>query len=99
MKNSWMSAVVLAVALAVSACGGTQEAPEETAQEQGNAEAQLYPCTDDGRCPSGYYCDGNACRRGAVEAMPYQCTTEGLCPKGYYCDGGPGGICRRILAE
>ncbi|QRK06839.1 hypothetical protein JQX13_43390 [Archangium violaceum] len=100
MKNAWLSAVVLAVAVAVSACGGTEEMP----LEQGNVEQQLPQCDENGECPLGFYCVGGpfgTCRPGAVEAMPYQCTTEGLCPKGYYCDGGPGGICRKgvVLPE
>jgi hypothetical protein len=102
MKNSWLSAVVLAVALAVSACGGTQETLEEPTQEQINVDQQLPQCDPYGQCAAGFYCVGGpfgTCRPGAVEAMPYQCTTEGKCPTGYYCDGGPGGICRRILAE
>ncbi len=98
MKNTWLSAVVLAVSLAVSACGPTQEQLE---MEQGGVEQQLPQCDENGQCPTGFYCVGGAfgtCRPGAVEGMPYMCTTEGLCPKGYYCDGGPGGICRRELA-
>ncbi len=101
MKSPWLSAVILAVSMAVSACGGTQETLDETAWEQDNVEQQLPRCDVNGQCPSGFFCDGgpgHVCRRDLVEAMPYQCTTEGLCPKGYYCDGGPGGICRRDLA-
>lgn len=98
MKTPWLSAVVLAVSLAVSACGPVQE-PQEL--EQGSVEAMPYQCTAEGLCPAGYYCDGGPggiCRRGVVEPLLYPCTDEGLCPRGYYCDGS---VCRReiILAE
>ncbi|ATB28374.1 hypothetical protein [Melittangium boletus] len=100
MKNPWMKAVFLTVAMALSACGGTQETPDEALAESGDVEQMLPQCDEEGQCPTGFYCaggPGSTCRRGVV-AMPYQCTTEGLCPKGYYCDGGPGGICRRELS-
>lgn len=95
MKNAWLSAVVLVVAVVVSACGGTQEIPEGTAQDQGNVEQQLPQCDENGECPLGFYCVGGpfgTCRPGAVEAMLPMCTPDGQCPTGYYCDGGR--VCR-----
>ncbi|HEX5748508.1 MAG TPA: hypothetical protein VFZ09_19875 [Archangium sp.] len=92
MKSPWLNAVVLAVALAASACGPTDETQE---LEQGNVEQQLPMCDENGVCPTGYYCDGSVCRRGLVDAMLYACTADGRCPTGYYCDGS---VCRRELA-
>lgn len=61
MKSGWLSAAVLAVSLAVSACGGTEET---VAPEQGQVEQMLYWCDDEGQCGEGYYCDpGGICRR------------------------------------
>jgi hypothetical protein len=95
MKSPWLNAVVLAVALAASACGPTDET---LGQEQGNVEQQLPMCDENGVCPTGYYCEGGpygVCRRGVIEPLLYPCTDEGLCPTGYYCDGS---ACRRELA-
>ncbi|MFE8603851.1 hypothetical protein [Archangium violaceum] len=96
MKSPWLNAVVLAVALAVSACGPTDETQE---QEQGNVEQMLPQCDENGVCPEGFYCVGGrpfgACRRG-IEPLLYPCTDEGLCPKGYYCDSN---VCRRGVVE
>ncbi|WNG47814.1 hypothetical protein F0U60_29535 [Archangium minus] len=96
MKNAWLSAVVLSVALAVSACGGT----EETVLDQGNVEQQLPQCDENGECGPGFYCVGGpfgTCRPGAVEALLPMCTDDGRCPAGYYCDGGR--VCRRQIIE
>ncbi|WPB77319.1 hypothetical protein KYC5002_51115 [Archangium violaceum] len=99
MKSPWLNAVVLAVALAVSACGPTDETQEqEQEQEQGNVEQMLPQCDENGVCPEGFYCVGGrpfgACRRG-IEPLLYPCTADGRCPTGYYCDGS---ACRRELA-
>ena len=96
MKSPWLNAVVLAVALTMSACGPTDETQE---LEQGNVEQQLPMCDENGVCPTGYYCEGGAfgvCRRGTIEPLLYPCTAEGLCPNGYYCDSG---VCRRGLID
>lgn len=58
MKSRWLSAAFLAVALAVSACGGAEPG-------EGDVHAQLLDCDEEGQCPTGYYCDpGWVCRRG-----------------------------------
>ena len=101
MKSPWLSAAFLAVALAVSACGGTDETLEPAQVSEpgiresrdGNVEQEVLSCDDEGLCPTGYYCDPNwICRRG-VGAVVLSCDDEGLCPTGYYCD--PNWICRR----
>ncbi|PTL79957.1 hypothetical protein [Vitiosangium sp. GDMCC 1.1324] len=93
MKSQWLSAAVLAVAVAMSACGGTQAEPETT-PEQGNVEG-LYPrCDANGNCGPGFTCINGVCRPGVIELLP-QCDEEGNCPTGYYCPGGPGSTCRR----
>jgi hypothetical protein len=104
MKNPWLSAAFLAVALAVSACGGTDETlepaqvsePGIVESRDGNVEQKALACDEQGLCPTGYYCDGlGICRRGVVAAA-LPCDEQGLCPTGYYCDGL--GICRRGVA-
>ena len=71
MKNHWLSAAVLAVALAVSACG-TEESVEPAQVSEpglvksgdGDVNQMVLPCDEEGQCPTGYYCDGNwICRR------------------------------------
>ncbi|WP_163865461.1 hypothetical protein [Myxococcus eversor] len=65
MKNGWRSAGVFAVAMAVCACGGTEE---DVAREQvpaagiqeaqpGDTHQQSISCDAAGRCPPGFYCD------------------------------------------
>jgi hypothetical protein len=63
MKSRWLSTVFLAVALAVSACGGAEEQVRDPGEE--DVQALLLNCDEEGRCPTGYYCDTNwICRRG-----------------------------------
>jgi hypothetical protein len=73
MKSRWLSAAFLAVALAVSACGGAAETVEPaqvsdpgiSESRDGDVHQLVLPCDDEGNCPSGYYCDPNwICRRG-----------------------------------
>lgn len=102
----WLSAAVLAVAFAVSACGGTIEAdeselssaPESGVAQPGEVEQMLPQCDEEGRCPAGFYCvggPGGTCRRGIIDVMVTPCDSAGQCPTGYYCVGGPGGSCRK----
>lgn len=106
MMRRWLSAAILAVAFAVSACGGTIEAPEdelavtpESSVAQPEEVDSMAPlCDAQGRCPVGYYCiggPGGACRRGPIEPLLPMCDEEGRCPEGFYCVGGPFGVCRR----
>jgi hypothetical protein len=106
----WLSGAFLAVAVAVSACGGTIEAdeselssaPESVASEPGEVDQMLPQCDTEGRCPVGYYCvggPGGICRRGIIEVMAPLCNSQGQCPAGYYCVGGPGGACRKAPIE
>jgi hypothetical protein len=72
MKNRWLSAVVFAVALAVGACGGTEESMEpeqvpaagiQEAQPEDTHHQQRIPCDAQGRCPGNMVCDiGGTCR-------------------------------------
>ena len=73
MKIRWLSAAFVAVALAVSACGGMEEdmepaqvsEPGALESRDGDVEQKLLPCDEEGQCPTGYYCDpGWVCRRG-----------------------------------
>ena len=124
MTNRWLSAVVLAVALGVSACGGPVDETTMTEQDS-QVEAQLPMCGVGGTCPTGYYCSGSTCRPclysastpegvtaaacpayavkagqdGQVQQMLPMCDDQGRCPSGYYCDGGPFGTCRRGIVE
>jgi hypothetical protein len=107
MMKRWLSAAVLAVALAVSACGGAIEAeeselspaPESVVSEPGEGDQQMSPLCDAlGRCPAGYYCaggPGGVCRKEPIEPLSPLCDSQGRCPDGYYCVGGPGGVCRK----
>ena len=72
MKSRWLSAAFLAVALAVSACGGTEETgelgqvsdPALRGSPAGDVTQMLLDCDEEGQCPEGYYCDGAwVCRR------------------------------------
>jgi hypothetical protein len=110
MMKRWLSAAVLAVAFAVSACGGTIEADEpelSSAPESGVSEPgagdQLSPlCNSLGQCPAGYYCvggPGGICRKAPIEPLSPLCDSLGRCPAGYYCVGGPGGVCRKAPIE
>ncbi len=72
MKSRWLSAAVVAVALAVSACGGTEEAVEPAQvsdpgirdSREGDVQQMLLWCDEEGQCPENYYCDpGWVCRR------------------------------------
>jgi hypothetical protein len=102
----WLSAAFLAVAVAVSACGGTIEAeeselslaPESGVSEPGEVDPMSPLCDSQGRCPAGYYCvggPGGACYKAPIEALSPLCDSQGQCPDGYYCVGGPGGTCRK----
>jgi hypothetical protein len=69
MKNRWLGAVVFAVAMAVGACGGSEEdvapEPEQVLQEAqpGEVQQQRIPCDAQGRCPAHLVCDiGWTCR-------------------------------------
>ncbi len=65
MKSPWLSAAFLAVALAVSACGGTDETLEPAQVSEPGVQQEVLSCDDEGLCPTGYYCDPNwICRRG-----------------------------------
>jgi hypothetical protein len=110
MMKRWLSAAVLAIAFAVSACGGTIEAeeselstlPESGVSEPGEGEQMAPLCDAWGRCPAGYYCaggPGGACRKEPIEPLSPLCDSQGRCPAGYYCVGGPGGTCRKAPIE
>jgi hypothetical protein len=65
MKSRWLSAAFLAVALAVSACGGTEETVDPAQVSDPGIHPLLLNCDEEGLCPTGYYCDpGWVCRRG-----------------------------------
>ncbi|HZI10066.1 MAG TPA: hypothetical protein VE153_06695 [Myxococcus sp.] len=72
MKSRWVSTAFLAVALAVSACGGMEEAaepaqvpePGPAEPRDGSVEQMLYWCDEEGQCSEGWECDpGWVCRR------------------------------------
>jgi hypothetical protein len=72
MKSRWLSAAFLAVGLAVSACGGTEEPgqapqvsdPGRPESREGDVHSLVLPCDEQGECPAGYECDpGWVCRR------------------------------------
>lgn len=96
MKSRWLSAAFLAVALAVSACGGAEETGQrdqgrdpgiqESREGEGDVHALLLNCDEEGRCPTGYYCDpGWVCRRGvgltsqSSKATPDSSSLGGTC--------------------
>lgn len=64
MKTRWLSTAFLAVALAVSACGPTEEAAEPAQVADPGVNQMLLNCDEEGNCPAGYECDpGWVCRR------------------------------------
>ncbi|MCY1081310.1 hypothetical protein [Archangium lansingense] len=91
MKSQWLSAAFVAVALAVSACGGAEETlepaqvsePGSHESRDGDVEEMLLPCDEEGQCPTGYYCDpGWVCRRGvgaALSGAPVSSMSGGTC--------------------
>ena len=64
MKNRWLNAAVVAVAMAITACGGVEEdmGPEQVpvadlqAAEPGDTHQQAIACDAQGRCPPGLIC-------------------------------------------
>jgi hypothetical protein len=97
MKSRWLSAAFLAVAMAVSACGGMEENVEPTqGPDSGIRESQARNNTEDGSgTPSTSSFDGTChenCSMGCVELYPNdphmfdRCTWSCIAQE---CGGGP----------
>ena len=62
MKKAWLSAAVLAIGLAVSACGGTVDEVAAPQVDSLPATELLPRCNADGSCAANMYCSAGVCR-------------------------------------